>query len=115
MTYSGYDFGYLIKLLTNACLPNDEKEFFDLLHIWFPSIYDVKFIMRACKPLKGGLQDVADDLGVRDVGYPSLLSPYTINYPRFRLIFFYALGNANRVISSGLRLSSYLGDFLQDA
>ena len=29
--------------------------------------------MRACKPLKGGLQDVADDLGVRDVGYLSLL------------------------------------------
>jgi len=81
---SGYDFGYLVKLLTNACLPNDEKEFFDLLHIWFPSIYDVKFIMRACKPLKGGLQDVADDLGVRDVGYlslpslPSLLSQYII-------------------------------------
>lgn len=65
--HSGYDFGYLVKLLTNACLPNDEKEFFELLHIWFPSIYDVKFIMRACKPLKGGLQDVADDLGVRDV------------------------------------------------
>lgn len=69
---SGYDFGYLVKLLTNASLPNDEKEFFDLLHIWFPSIYDVKFIMRVCKPLKGGLQDVADDLGVRDVGCLSL-------------------------------------------
>jgi len=66
--HSGYDFGYLVKLLTNEPLPNDEKDFFDILHMWFPSIYDVKYIMRSCKPLKGGLQDVADDLGVMRLG-----------------------------------------------
>ena len=61
---SGYDFGYFIKLLTAVSLPTNEDAFFDMLRIWFPTVYDVKFMMRACKQLKGGLQDVADDLGV---------------------------------------------------
>lgn len=40
--HSGYDFGYLIKLLTDANLPQDETDFFDLLKIFFPTVYDVK-------------------------------------------------------------------------
>ena len=63
--YSGYDFGYFVKLLTGQSLPTNEETFFDVLHTWFPTIYDIKFVMRSCKVLKGGLQDVADDLGVR--------------------------------------------------
>ncbi|EJD45684.1 CAF1-domain-containing protein [Auricularia subglabra TFB-10046 SS5] len=66
--HSGYDFGYLVKLLTNNSLPEREDDFFELLHMWFPAIYDIKYIMRACKVLKGGLQDVADDLGVMRIG-----------------------------------------------
>ena len=62
---SGYDFGYLVKLLTAMTLPTSEDVFFDSLRTWFPHCYDIKFMMRACKSLKGGLQDVADDLGVR--------------------------------------------------
>ncbi|KAH9933235.1 CAF1-domain-containing protein [Epithele typhae] len=62
--HSGYDFGYFVKLLTGQSLPTNEEAFFDVLHTWFPTIYDIKFVMRSCK-LKGGLQDVADDLGVR--------------------------------------------------
>ena len=65
LSRSGYDFGYLVKLLTNHSLPEQEDDFFELLRLWFPAIYDIKYIMRACKVLKGGLQDVADDLGVR--------------------------------------------------
>ncbi|KDQ62591.1 hypothetical protein JAAARDRAFT_171083 [Jaapia argillacea MUCL 33604] len=66
--HSGYDFGYFVKLLTAQSLPTTEEAFFDVLHIWFPTIYDIKFMMRACKVLKGGLQDVADDLGVMRFG-----------------------------------------------
>ncbi|KAF9649766.1 CAF1-domain-containing protein [Thelephora ganbajun] len=66
--HSGYDFGYFIKLLTAVSLPTNEDAFFEILRIWFPTVYDVKFMMRACKQLKGGLQDVADDLGVLRVG-----------------------------------------------
>lgn len=67
---SGYDFGYLVKLLTAVSLPTSEDVFFESLRTWFPHCYDIKFMMRACKSLKGGLQDVADDLGVRPISPP---------------------------------------------
>ena len=66
--HSGYDFGYLVKLLSCVNLPASEEEFFELLSLWFPNVYDIKVMMRACKGLKGGLQDVADDLGVMRIG-----------------------------------------------
>ncbi|KAH9851538.1 CAF1-domain-containing protein [Lenzites betulinus] len=66
--HSGYDFGYFVKLLTGQSLPMNEETFFDVLHTWFPTIYDIKYVMRSCKVLKGGLQDVADDLGVMRIG-----------------------------------------------
>ncbi|XP_066908536.1 CCR4-NOT transcription complex subunit 7 isoform X3 [Halyomorpha halys] len=66
--HSGYDFGYLLKLLTNQNLPNDESEFFELLKIYFPTVYDVKYLMKSCKNLKGGLQEVADQLELTRVG-----------------------------------------------
>ncbi|XP_038651726.1 CCR4-NOT transcription complex subunit 8 isoform X2 [Scyliorhinus canicula] len=50
--HSGYDFGYLIKLLTHSRLPEEEQEFFDILHLFFPAIYDVKYLMKSCKNLK---------------------------------------------------------------
>ncbi|KAJ7796188.1 ribonuclease H-like domain-containing protein [Mycena olivaceomarginata] len=49
--HSGYDFGYL-------------EAFFELFQTWFPTVYDIKYMMRASSNLKGGLQQVADDLGV---------------------------------------------------
>lgn len=64
MICSGYDFGYFVKLLTAESLPTAEDQFFDLLQIWFPTVYDVKFLMRSTKILRGGLQELADDLGV---------------------------------------------------
>ncbi|KAF7365021.1 hypothetical protein MVEN_00373200 [Mycena venus] len=59
----GYDFGYFVKLLTAASLPTTEEAFFELLQMWFPTVYDIKYMMRASNNLKGGLQQVADDLG----------------------------------------------------
>jgi CCR4-NOT transcription complex subunit 7/8 len=53
-----------VKLLTAQSLPTSEDAFFALLKIWFPTVYDIKFLMKASKALKGGLQEVADDLGV---------------------------------------------------
>jgi CCR4-NOT transcription complex subunit 7/8 len=68
---SGYDFGYLLKILTNAPLPPVESEFFNTLHLWFPHVYDIKHIMRSVRNLKGGLQEISDSMGVRtcDAGY----------------------------------------------
>jgi hypothetical protein len=40
--HSGYDFGYLLKLLTCTALPANEGDFFELLKLYFPFIYDIK-------------------------------------------------------------------------
>ncbi|XP_046394509.1 CCR4-NOT transcription complex subunit 7 [Ischnura elegans] len=66
--HSGHDFGYLLKILTNQELPAEESEFFEFLKIYFPNVYDVKYLMKSCKNLKGGLQEVADQLELERVG-----------------------------------------------
>ncbi|XP_053203782.1 CCR4-NOT transcription complex subunit 7-like [Panonychus citri] len=66
--HSGYDFGYLLKISTDSNLPTDETEFFDLLRVYFPAIYDIKYLMKSCKNLKGGLQEIADQLELQRVG-----------------------------------------------
>lgn len=45
-------------------MPAEEADFFDFLRIYFPNIYDVKYLMKSCKNLKGGLQEVAEQLEV---------------------------------------------------
>jgi hypothetical protein len=40
-----YDFGYLIKILTCDQLPASQEQFFDLLHTYFPNIYDIKWLL----------------------------------------------------------------------
>lgn len=42
--HSGYDFGYLLKLLTDQNLPQDENDFFESLRMYFPTVYDVKVL-----------------------------------------------------------------------
>ncbi|CAG0902191.1 unnamed protein product [Darwinula stevensoni] len=66
--HSGYDFGYLIKILTDQNLPSEESEFFEFLRLYFPSIYDVKYLMKSCRNLKGGLQEVAEQLDLERIG-----------------------------------------------
>ncbi|KAJ1918676.1 CCR4-NOT core DEDD RNase subunit [Mycoemilia scoparia] len=66
--HSGYDFGYLLKMLTCEPLPPNEEKFYELLHTFFPCVYDIKFIIRGLKTLKGGLQDVADELQCQRIG-----------------------------------------------
>ncbi|KAI9203972.1 ribonuclease H-like domain-containing protein [Polychytrium aggregatum] len=66
--HSGYDFGYLLKILTCQLLPAEEADFFELLKLYFPNFYDIKYLMKSCKNLKGGLQDVADDLQIPRIG-----------------------------------------------
>lgn len=67
--FSGYDFGYMLKLLTGQKLPDEESEFFELVQIFCPKIYDVKYLMKSCKNLKGGLQEVADQMEVWNHGH----------------------------------------------
>lgn len=68
--HSGYDYGYLLKLLTTLDLPDDEKGFFDFLKIYFPTIYDIKYMTSLLDGHRfmGGLQKVADELGCQRIG-----------------------------------------------
>ncbi|KAL8824793.1 MAG: hypothetical protein Q9191_004817 [Dirinaria sp. TL-2023a] len=87
--HSGYDFGYLVKLMLCKPLPESEAEYRKLLSIFFPSIYDIKFMVKHAQrsqtvndaPLspaassiltslgqKSGLQDLAEELAIKRVG-----------------------------------------------
>ncbi len=66
--HSGYDYGYLLKLLTTQELPADEKNFFETLKLYFPTIYDIKFMTSLCDGHFGGLQKLADALKCQRVG-----------------------------------------------
>jgi CCR4-NOT transcription complex subunit 7/8 len=68
--HAGYDFAYLLKILTTQELPNDEKGFFELLKLYFPTIYDIKYMTSLCDghQFMGGLQRLADDLGCQRLG-----------------------------------------------
>lgn len=66
--HSGYDFGYLLRVLTAQLLPETEQQFFEWMRLFFPVVYDIKYLMKSCKNLKGGLQEVADDLHVARIG-----------------------------------------------
>jgi CCR4-NOT transcription complex subunit 7/8 len=85
--HSGYDFAYLIKMLTAKALPEDEDAYRKLVTLFFPSLLDIKYLWRHANHLvrrgvigstatnilnnlgsKSGLQDLADELGCQRVG-----------------------------------------------
>lgn len=90
--HSGYDYGYLLKVLTCQALPKEESEFFELLRTYFPCVYDIKYLMKSCENLKGGLQKVAEELQIERIGpqhqagSDSLLTAAT--FFRMRSLFF---------------------------
>jgi len=68
--HSGYDFGYLLKVLTCKPLPETEGEFLAALQVYFPCIYDIKCIANSTvgDHLKGGLNKIAEQLKVQRIG-----------------------------------------------
>ncbi|KAG9240890.1 CAF1 family ribonuclease [Calycina marina] len=67
--HGGYDFGYLTKLLTISAMPENERQFHELMKKFFPTIYDIKFLMkRAIRQLSSGQQtpDEAKNMLLRD-------------------------------------------------
>lgn len=85
--HSGYDFGYLTKIIWNQKLLKDEEEYRKIIKIFFPNIWDIKFLLRHAQGLhrrgvlnaqatefvarlgtRSGLQDIADELGCQRIG-----------------------------------------------
>ncbi|XP_058767608.1 probable CCR4-associated factor 1 homolog 11 [Vicia villosa] len=63
---SAYDFGYLVKILTRMNLPNKLEDFLNVVEVLFgKSVYDMKYMMKFCNSLYGGLERVANTLDVR--------------------------------------------------
>jgi len=67
--HSAYDFGYLLRQLTCQALPDSESEFLETLRIYFPNMYDIKYLMASTENLNGGLQKVANELRVKRIGH----------------------------------------------
>jgi CCR4-NOT transcription complex subunit 7/8 len=85
--HSGYDFGYVMKLMFSRFLPKDEDNYRRLLKKFFPNLWDIKFMLRHTQKLrdrgtvtgpvaallqaigtKSGLQDIADEVGCTRIG-----------------------------------------------
>ena len=66
--HSGYDFGYLLKILTNKSLPKNSIEFLKLIEIHFPNFYDVKYLNLFSGNFIGGLNKLAEKLQIERIG-----------------------------------------------
>lgn len=54
--------------MTCQPLPNTEPEFFELLKLYFPNVFDIKYLMKFCDNLHGGLNKLAELLEVVRIG-----------------------------------------------
>lgn len=69
ITFHGsYDFAYLIKILSNQQLPEDENPFNDVLSLYFPVFYDVRQMIKNLTWLKGSLSKISHDLDIKRIG-----------------------------------------------
>uniref|UniRef100_A0A2P2MYQ7 poly(A)-specific ribonuclease n=1 Tax=Rhizophora mucronata TaxID=61149 RepID=A0A2P2MYQ7_RHIMU len=63
--HGAYDFGYLLKFLTQRPLPPALIDFLERVNVFFgPGVYDVKHLMRFFSDLHGGLDRASKALGV---------------------------------------------------
>ncbi|KAG6629615.1 probable CCR4-associated factor 1 homolog 11 [Carya illinoinensis] len=96
--HSAYDFGYLVKILTRRRLPSRMEEFLKIMRVLFGNkVYDIKYMMRFCNSLYGGLDRVARTLDVNRVvgkchqaGSDSLLTWHA--FQKMRDVYFVADG-----------------------
>lgn len=47
--HSGYDLGYLLSMMANNLLPAEKQNYMQLFNLYFPSVWDVKSLIKAFK------------------------------------------------------------------
>lgn len=70
ITFHGaFDFGYLIRVISNNKLPPTLDKFHQSLRLYFPSVYDLKIMIQEVSELKNGsLAKLSHDLDVKRSG-----------------------------------------------
>ncbi len=66
--HGSYDFAYMLRLLLNKDLPDNENDFTNELIDYFPNHYDIRILVQGKENLKGGLNRLAQYLEVLRVG-----------------------------------------------
>ena len=66
--HGSYDFAYLLSNLLSNSLPKNEKEFTDILGLFFPNHYDIRILVKNKNYLKGSLNKLANYLDVEREG-----------------------------------------------
>jgi CCR4-NOT transcription complex subunit 7/8 len=66
--HGSYDFAYLLSNLIGNSLPENEKDFTQLLGLFFPNHYDIKILVKDKNNLKGSLNKLANYLNVQREG-----------------------------------------------
>ena len=62
------DFAYLLKLLIGESLPNNSNDFLDLMKLYFPNAYDIKYLINENELYTGGLNKIANELNIERKG-----------------------------------------------
>jgi CCR4-NOT transcription complex subunit 7/8 len=65
--HGAYDFAYLLKILTNLPLPDNESSFLEQVAIYFPVYYDVRFLVKKDN-FRGSLSKLAQGLEINRIG-----------------------------------------------
>jgi CCR4-NOT transcription complex subunit 7/8 len=69
ITFHGiYDLAYLLKVLTNQKMPDNEASFMEELEIYFHNHYDIRFVIRELNWLRGSLSRLATYLDIPRLG-----------------------------------------------
>jgi hypothetical protein len=63
-----YDFAYLLRVATNLNLPENDTLFFDILKVYFPHYYDIRYLVRYTENFRGSLSKLGQELNVPRVG-----------------------------------------------
>lgn len=78
--HGGYDFAYLLKMVHGDGLPETVEQFYALMKVYYPNIYDLKYFIKDIPNLKDvGLTKLAAEIGVFTFDY--VVQPHRTTAP----------------------------------